>query len=660
MTNPKSENDTEIQVINDLISNAKNSFNKNETVKLLNEAKGIANKLVKKEDYFGYIKLVEVLSELSFLTEVPSERVKLRTECLKKGIEALDKYKEIQEIALVLTDKLTDFLLDKYVILPNSDKQRYFTKIKSHIDYLIDNVGIKDAAALLCRKSALLRYLSKFQSTKILQEKMLDSALRCAEKSVAIGNLLWETHLAVGLSHWQKLKFEKGDENFNRRLENTQKSLRDSYLVQKTIPNVLSLCNFYRSTYQPMPFTKYFYEFLLLNPYKRQYFKQADMFSETAIQIWYGDYPKEMVNEKLEEAEKYLEEAINAGFNDAKMFLNLAFIKAALGEINVGFEIINSLYLNSKHKPWTEIAEMILKMKSENEDNLIKNGFALGVAESSSWNRLGTFISAFIKDDKLAISLYREAIKLNPNNAIALTNLARSICNSNNTLDNLYEAERLISKAASFSSPRFRWWRNVREIIKQKIQDIVPDQITIKDTENYKYNYLSDLYKTFLLLKKSKKPHQRGIEIEKIIERLLQISFSNSTGSYYTNPPIGTGKQIDASFYFYNKDFYRVEIKWEKDPVDFNAVTQLKSRLDIPDAKGLLISMSSFAQSAIDEVVQHNIKERQHILLMDGEDLELILQGSPLFDEAIRIKQLYFYKKSDPFHKLKAVEQRLD
>ena len=152
--------------------------------------------------------------------------------------------------------------------------------------------------------------------------------------------------------------------------------------------------------------------------------------------------------------------------------------------------------------------------------------------------------------------------------------------------------------------------------------------------------------------------HQRrGFEFEKLVAQLFRISLENSFVSYRTslewiNSPV---MQIDTAFSFFDKDFYRVETKWTSHPVTPTDIVLFREKLDAVGVKGLFISISGFTTETIQKA--YDLRRERQILLMDGEELELILQGSPPLDEAIRLKQVYFGKESNPYFRIKPTVQ---
>ena len=253
--------------------------------------------------------------------------------------------------------------------------------------------------------------------------------------------------------------------------------------------------------------------------------------------------------------------------------------------------------------------------------------------------------------------MYKEALRINPSNAIAMTNLAQTLLIID-TSDSILEAERWISKAASCADRRFRWWRNVREQIcerKLSLKGLQP-QVAEIGKRLHSPKHLSDLHYNFTHLKNTEDHQHRGYQLEILVRQLFQISLGNSFGSYRTSPIWSSpSMQIDAAFSYFDKDFYRVETKWTSNLTTAKEIVLFRDKLDVAGIKGLFISISGFMDEAIQKA--RELRKEVQIILMDGGELELVLQGSPTFDEAIRLKQIYFNKESNPYFRIKPTVQ---
>ena len=638
-----------------LLIEARSCIDRESSMNILHQAEHLCKRIMKEDNPKGYQLMVEILSELANESDLPSKRYKFWTDCLSVAFRGIDKFNDAS-FAEALVSKTVDFVQDLYITIPITEANRLLASVGEKIDYFLKELPIYEGSHLLARKSSLIRNMTKFHATRITQERMSQKALRCAQKAVNGNPDSWYAYLELALSFWHIAQFDKGDQQYHARLKLSEDHFWKSISIKPTVYNLLAICKFFRYTYQPYPFLECFTRYLAMEYNKRRLLQEAYIYGEVVIQLWYSKYPSKVIEYYIEDADRLLEESIYGGYGDARHIVDLAFLKAARGEINVGEDILKTLHSLSRDKSWTKIAEIVSKVASA--DDFVAQGFALGIAYSSIWNKLGTFIKDFLKDSSLAITMYKVALRINPSNAVAMTSLAQALLDED-TPESTQEAERWISKAASCADRRFRWWRNVREQVREKRIFFIEQKPHIQKMENRlrSSSRLSNLLHNYNLLKSMQNHQRRGFEFEKLVAQLFRISLENSFASYRTslewiNNPV---MQIDAAFSFFDKDFYRVETKWTSDPVTPTDIVLFRDKLDAVGVKGLFISISGFTTEAIQKA--YDLRRERQILLMDGEELELILQGSPPLDEAIRLKQIYFGKESNPYFRIKPTVQ---
>lgn len=157
---------------------------------------------------------------------------------------------------------------------------------------------------------------------------------------------------------------------------------------------------------------------------------------------------------------------------------------------------------------------------------------------------------------------------------------------------------------------------------------------------------LSIFEKEFAELTKIQNPQKRGFEFERFLCRLFEIHDLNPKGSFKN-----VGEQLDGGFEL-ESTFYLLEAKWEDNPQNASTLNLFNQKVTgkLDNTLGLLISMSGFSKDAI-ECFQKG--KRTSILLMDGQDISVVLQGLvglvPLLKRKIRHAQqtgdAYFQSK---------------
>ena len=129
----------------------------------------------------------------------------------------------------------------------------------------------------------------------------------------------------------------------------------------------------------------------------------------------------------------------------------------------------------------------------------------------------------------------------------------------------------------------------------------------------------------------AKSPQIRGYRLEDILAELFAANEIAYRPSYRT----GT-EQIDGSFDF--RGFhYLVEARWRKNPPTEADLAALKTKVDkkITSTRGLFVSIAGFR---IETVAEFTRGVSSNIILMDGQDLSLILEGHVSLVDALAMK----------------------
>jgi hypothetical protein len=98
---------------------------------------------------------------------------------------------------------------------------------------------------------------------------------------------------------------------------------------------------------------------------------------------------------------------------------------------------------------------------------------------------------------------------------------------------------------------------------------------------------------------------------------------------------VGTVEQIDGAFKLDSKD-YLVEARWRKDPPAINDLFVFAHKIEgkLDGTRGLFVSMLAPRS----EVVESLTSVTKRMLLMDGQDLAVIVQGLWTLREALETK----------------------
>ena len=126
-------------------------------------------------------------------------------------------------------------------------------------------------------------------------------------------------------------------------------------------------------------------------------------------------------------------------------------------------------------------------------------------------------------------------------------------------------------------------------------------------------------------------PHSRGYSLEEILIDLFAISEITYRPPYKTKT-----EQIDGHFNFKGFD-YLVEARWRQDqPTEADLATlKVKADKKITSTRGLFVSIQGFRSEV---VVEFTRGITSNLILMDGSDINLILEGHISLIDALEMK----------------------
>lgn len=136
-------------------------------------------------------------------------------------------------------------------------------------------------------------------------------------------------------------------------------------------------------------------------------------------------------------------------------------------------------------------------------------------------------------------------------------------------------------------------------------------------------------------------PQQRGRKLEKLIAEVLEFAGWNQKANVTTSY-----EQIDVVIY-HNREFYLIECKWEKDPIEADEIDKLFGKLRRrTGTNGFLMSMSGFTRGAIENV--EDSTNQKLILLFGKKDIEKIISNPDSFDSLFneKVEELVIRRKA--------------
>ncbi|MFI1241486.1 hypothetical protein [Nocardia salmonicida] len=141
----------------------------------------------------------------------------------------------------------------------------------------------------------------------------------------------------------------------------------------------------------------------------------------------------------------------------------------------------------------------------------------------------------------------------------------------------------------------------------------------------------AELHTKFLAMH-AQEPQARGYALEGLLNRLFTVYDINAKGPFRIQ-----GEQIDGAFTFAGTD-YLLEAKWQKElstTADLSTFAD-KVRRKLDNTLGLFLSINGFQPNAIKLSGEGG---RRVLLLTEGYDLQLVLDGRIRFDELLRRKR---------------------
>ncbi|WP_275558852.1 restriction endonuclease [Streptomyces sp. 5-6(2022)] len=146
-------------------------------------------------------------------------------------------------------------------------------------------------------------------------------------------------------------------------------------------------------------------------------------------------------------------------------------------------------------------------------------------------------------------------------------------------------------------------------------------------------NAKTNPFAEFTSLQTEKNPQRRGVAFERLLLRLFRIAGLRAE----INPTISLPRQTDL-IASYGERTYLIEAKWEAKPVSVDVIDSVESRLrrTDPSVVGVVISMSGFSKTCLDEVVRK--RGERTILPVDSNDVKSAMSDPSKLIRMLRTK----------------------
>jgi len=165
----------------------------------------------------------------------------------------------------------------------------------------------------------------------------------------------------------------------------------------------------------------------------------------------------------------------------------------------------------------------------------------------------------------------------------------------------------------------------------------------IKKSDSFQEK-LSELNKKFLEIAIISDAQKRGFLLEKFLNELFHLFDLDPKGAFKIR-----GEQIDGAFTFENSD-YLLEAKWQKAPIIAADLYVFGGKISgkLKNTLGLFVSIDGFSSECLT-----NSPQLQSMILMDGMDLMMILEGRVSLDQSIFLKRRHAAETGEIYYKLK-------
>jgi restriction endonuclease Mrr len=180
------------------------------------------------------------------------------------------------------------------------------------------------------------------------------------------------------------------------------------------------------------------------------------------------------------------------------------------------------------------------------------------------------------------------------------------------------------------------------EAANRRIENLEKVKQTISFSEK-----LETLKKQFFEIASIDNAQQRGFKLEKLLNELFHLFDLQPKASFKI-----TGEQIDGSFTFDNDD-YILEAKWQKAQVNAGDLYKFGGIISgkLKNTLGLFISLDGYSPDCT-ETGSSVVKS---MILMDGQDLMLVLDGRIRLNEMIFIKRRHASDTGEIYYRISGI-----
>ncbi len=200
-------------------------------------------------------------------------------------------------------------------------------------------------------------------------------------------------------------------------------------------------------------------------------------------------------------------------------------------------------------------------------------------------------------------------------------------------------AKEAVEKLRAQTKGYFDTMQELNKAAEKRVENIEKVKQTISFGEK-----LEELKRQFLDLAISTDAQKRGFQLEKLLNELFHLFDMFPKAAFKI-----TGEQIDGSFTFDNDD-YILEAKWQKAQINAGDLYKFGGKISgkLKNTLGLFISLDGYST----ECTETGSSIVKSMILMDGQDLMMVLDGRIRLNEMIFIKRRHASDTGEIYHRI--------
>lgn len=479
-------------------------------------------------------------------------------------------------------------------------------------------------------RATLLSQLASLRGCKVLmagasdRERRAFDAVQPARRATLEAPEHPGASLALGQALHAWARYANSELAYFDRVKQAEVELRRCLRNSSPLSSLV-LARFLRQSNRPTASLRCFERYEQLDPNRRRVLSEAHIAGEAALLLRYQRPKEELTGYYLQYSRDLLREAIDWGLEEARLFVALASLEAALGNLPGSQLTIARLRRNAADTSthgWLEVIRDARRAVADGRHELLSEAFYLGLDDPMVWNALGTYAKRFIGDQSLSKSCYETALVRDPGNPYALTNLARSHLDEGESAS-VVEARRCIEKASRRADWSFVWWRPVA----MTIEDLLDRRIewpTRAPTDSGEVTFFRIRDRLDDLVEGASAADREACFAD-ILHDLFRLSYCR-----VVSPPRGPGSPLQIEW---NDQVWAVVGVCARKECGLEAIGPVLEFDDAPASGVIVASLVPFTSDVTG--VATASAGRRRLVLLDESDVARILDGEQRIEELL-------------------------